>query len=141
MSSPVATQQHIAPSRAEPLNDHLRLSLADHGVGFIVPAGARFAGELDLPCGALVHGVLHGRIRCEQGSLIFAPGSEFAGEAHADMVYVCGEVKSQRSSAPSVITGKMLVSVSRSATGRAQLASKQFAICSSRFAGTMHSLD
>jgi hypothetical protein len=47
MSSPVATQQHIAPSRAEPLNDHLRLSLADHGVGFIVPAGARFAGELD----------------------------------------------------------------------------------------------
>jgi hypothetical protein len=44
MSSPVATQQHIAPSRAEPLNDHLRLSLADHGVGFIVPAGAGGGG-------------------------------------------------------------------------------------------------
>lgn len=140
MNTPVVQHQQDA-AVAEPLADHLRLNLAEHGIAFVMPRGARFAGTLDLPCGALIHGVVQGRIRCEQGSLVFAPGSEFAGEAEANMVYLCGDVKSQRTGAPTVITGKTLLSVGKTATGRAQLSARQFAICTSRFAGTMQTIE
>ncbi|MEJ8837687.1 polymer-forming cytoskeletal protein [Ramlibacter sp. AN1133] len=133
-SSVPAPAPHLAP-------DVLRVDLQQHNVCFVLPVGATLAGDLDLPGGALIYGSVKGRIRCAEGSLVFAQGSSFCGKAEAPMIYVCGTVRSVGSSEPSDLRGALMIAVSSTAVGRATLTSRQFAIHSKTFAGTMRSLE
>ncbi len=76
----------------------LALSIKDHDICFVVPAGARIdAHRLDLPGGILVLGALRGRVFCASGSAIIAAGGEFQGELDAVNIYVEGKITSARS--------------------------------------------
>lgn len=127
-------------AHVQPPDDALRLDLEEHGIGFILPRGASLKGDLDLPGGALIFGAVHGRIRCKQGTLILAQGSDFSGKAEATMVYICGTVRSISKTEPSEIQGAVMVAVSSTAAGRASLISRQFAIHTRTFAGKLHTL-
>lgn len=125
----------------QPVDDALRLDLIEHSVCFVLPKGSRFSGDLELPGGALIFGAVHGRIRCKEGSLVLAEGSDFMGKAEAPMVYICGTVRQQPKSEPTEITGSLMVAVSNTAVGRAVLTSRQFAIHSRTFAGQMRAIE
>lgn len=132
---PVRTAE-AQPPAVQPV----QLELQQHGVCFVLPRDARFSGELDLPGGALIFGHVQGRIRCQQGSLVLAQGSVFAGKAEAGMVYVCGIVRPMGNGQPSEITGSLALAVSATASGRAKLTSRSFSIHSRTFAGQIHDL-
>lgn len=119
----------------------LTLSLAEHGIGFVLPAGSKIEGDLTLPCGALIHGTVHGSVRCLKGSLVMAAGSELAGRAEASLVYLCGRVRSLYEGQPTEVVGQLMVAVSRQATGRAVLHGRQFAIHNAKFAAQLRPLD
>lgn len=136
------TLMNDAPPAAmpRPMDDTLRLNLIEHTVCFVLPKGARFSGDLELPGGALIFGAVQGRIRCKEGSLVLAEGSEFMGKADAPMVYICGTVR-QQPTEPTEITGALMVAVSNTASGRAVLTSRQFAIHSRTFAGQLRTIE
>lgn len=97
MNAPASPSQTEAPSGSRlPLKLRaLDLSLKEHEICFVVPAGARIdAHRLDLPGGILVLGALRGRVFCSQGSAIIAAGGEFQGEIDAVDIYVEGRVTS-----------------------------------------------
>lgn len=90
---------------------HLRplsLSIREHNICFVVPAGARIdAVRLDLPGGILVLGALRGQVFCSHGSAIIAAGGEFQGDIEACDIYVEGKVTSPKnSSRPSRLTAR-----------------------------------
>lgn len=75
----------------------LSLSIKEHDICFVVPAGARIdAHRLDLPGGILVLGALRGSVFCSQGSAIIARGAEFQGELDATNIYVEGRITSPK---------------------------------------------
>lgn len=99
-----ARQQELAPMD-RPLDSasgkpHLRplsLSIREHNICFVVPAGARIdATRLDLPGGILVLGALRGQVFCSHGSAIIAAGAEFQGEIEACDIYVEGKITSPK---------------------------------------------
>lgn len=76
---------------------HLNLSIKDHDICFVVPAGSKIdAHRLDLPGGILILGALRGRVFCASGSAIVAAGGEFQGDLDAVNVYVEGKVTSAK---------------------------------------------
>lgn len=75
----------------------LSLSIKEHDICFVVPAGARIdAHRLDLPGGILVLGALRGSVFCSSGSAIIAKGAEFQGELNAANIYVEGRITSPK---------------------------------------------
>lgn len=141
MTAALAQRQPTPPGHVQPVDDALRLDMAEHSICFVLPKGGVLTGDLDLPGGALIYGSLSGRIRCRDGSLILAEGSEFVGKAEAPLTYICGTVRSIAKGQASEITGSALVAVSSTAGGRATLISRQFAIHSRTFAGVMRSIE
>lgn len=86
-----------ADSFADPLSLRtMELSMRDHHICFVVPAGAKIdAFVLDLPGGMLVLGALRGKVNCAMGSIIIAKGGEFQGSAEATDIFIEGKVTSQ----------------------------------------------
>jgi len=76
----------------------LDLSLKEHEICFVVPAGAKIdANTLDIPGGILILGALRGKVFCSRGSAIIASGGEFQGEMDAENIYVEGIITSSKS--------------------------------------------
>jgi hypothetical protein len=91
-----------AASAEEQSKTHLRplsLSIREHDICFVVPAGSRIdATRLDLPGGILILGALRGQVFCSHGSAIIAAGAEFQGEIEACDIYVEGKITSPKAS-------------------------------------------
>lgn len=89
-----------APFSDDQTKSHLRplsLSIREHDICFVVPAGARIdATRLDLPGGILILGALRGQVFCSHGSAIVAAGAEFQGEIEACDIYIEGKVTSPK---------------------------------------------
>ncbi|MES2977736.1 MAG: polymer-forming cytoskeletal protein [Pseudomonadota bacterium] len=74
----------------------LEISMRDHQICFVVPAGSRIeAFTLDLPGGILVLGALRGKVTCAAGNAIIAHGGEFQGSLDAADVYIEGRISSR----------------------------------------------
>jgi len=97
-----ASRPPSAPSFDGQTKGHLRplsLSIREHDICFVVPAGARIdAVRLDLPGGILILGALRGQVFCSHGSAIVAAGAEFQGEIEACDIYVEGKITSPKTS-------------------------------------------
>jgi hypothetical protein len=119
----------------------LVLDFEQHSICFVVPKGAIMSGDFNIPGGALIYGTLRGRIFCHEGSLVLAPGSDFAGKAEAPQIYVNGTVRAPSKGETSELIGSILVAVSRDAIGRAKLTSRAFAIHSQTFGGQLVSIE
>jgi hypothetical protein len=131
-----------APTPASvPVPGTLVLDMQKHGICFVVPLGALVEGDFSIPGGALIYGKMRGRIMCHEGSLILAPGSDFAGKAEASQIYINGVVRPITSDKVSEFKGNMLIAVSQEAQGRANLTSRMFAIHSRKFAGNLTTID
>lgn len=139
MSSPAFPE--LAGTQRLPEAGALSLDLQQHSICFVLPKGATARGDLDIPGGALIYGTLHGRIRCREGSLILAAGSDFAGKAEAVQIYVNGTVRALVKGETSELHGSNLVAVSREAVGRANLSARTFAIHSRTFGGKLVALE
>lgn len=128
-------------SAIPPLKD-LVLNLREHGVCFVVPAGANIScADLDLPGGALVQGRLTGRVICRSGSLIVTRGGEFCGQVDADRVYIEGRVFPSADGQVSKIKGRRLVAISEKAEGSADLFSQAFAVHTQAFSASFTTLE
>lgn len=116
----------------------ISLDIADHEIGFIVPAGARMQGRLHLPCGALILGEFVGEILCARGSLIIKNGARARLIGEADRVYVEGNVASltldadtkdaDQGPSRSVLIGRQVVAAASSAECNADMYAPQFAV-------------
>lgn len=77
----------------------LSLSLKEHNICFVVPAGAKIdAHRMDLPGGILILGALRANVFCASGSAIVAAGGEFQGDLDAVDIYIEGKITSPKSS-------------------------------------------
>lgn len=86
-----------APSRPAAHTKTLTLSLQEHDICMVIPAGARIDGHrLDLPGGVLILGALRGTVHCAKGSAIIAAGGEFQGDLEAENIYIEGRVTSSK---------------------------------------------
>ena len=119
----------------------LSLDLRQHNICFVLPEGATIANaDVTLPGGALIYGKFTGRIICHEGSLIIPKGSSFAGKAEAQQIYVEGTIRDLPSGEPTTLVGHLLIAVSEHAIGKADLASRAFAIHATNFGGRFRTL-
>lgn len=118
-------------------SDVINLDIVNHEISFIVPVGAQIAGEVLLPGGALICGKFSGKIKSSRGSIIIANGAVFEGEAEADSVYIAGSVRNYKidgsRSVVSKILGHVLIAVSLTAEGQADLRGGSFSVNSGKF--------
>lgn len=120
----------------------LDLNLREHGICFVVPAGAVIQGAvLDLPGGALIHGRFSGSILCRSGSLIVSRSGVLCGQVDADRVYIDGRVSPTIDGKIPMIKGRRLVAISEAAEGGANLFSQAFAVHTHTFTATYTTLD
>lgn len=76
-------------------NSVIELSLRDHNIGMVIPAGDVVdGGTMRLSGGILILGALRGKVTCANGSAIVAAGGEFQGDLDALSVYVEGKITS-----------------------------------------------
>lgn len=118
----------------------IKLSLQEHNVGMILPAGGRIEGRMSLPTGALIAGDFIGDILCETGSVIIAAKARFRGTIEADRIYIEGEVSSS-SERRSMLIGRQLIAGSSFARINADLYAKTFALHKAKVWGCLHALE
>lgn len=117
----------------------LNFDIKEHGVVFVLPAEAILDGTIKLEGGALILGKFSGNIKCNTGSLIFAPDSYFSGHAEADKIYIGGKI-GQPTKGESSLMARVMMAISSDASVRANIASRLFAINSSNVFGSMRTL-
>ena len=119
----------------------ITLSLRDHHIAFTLPYGARFDGQLLLPCGALIHGDFVGDLFCETGSVLIKKGARFSGQIEADNIYIEGEVLPVSDKKRSIVVARSLVAGSSSSRINADIYSPSFAVHKSKIWGSLHTLE
>lgn len=122
------TRTHSTP---ENVREKLHLSLREHNVGFLVPAGAvlKLEGNTTLPHGALIAGKLVGNIECKDGSVIVL--GEHVGNISANRVYVEGSVTAHE------ILARDLFGAGRSARIQANVFAGSYATYNPSIRGTL----
>ena len=116
------------------------LSLREHQITFVLPAGARLVGDLDLPNGGLIIGEFIGDVHCRgEGSLIIEKKGHVRGRIVANRIYVKGRVSS--GATPSQLVGRTLVAVSAGSEVTADVFAGTTKIASSAFNGMIHTID
>jgi hypothetical protein len=130
------TQSHQA---GRPATHDIALTLRNHNVTFILPAGARLVGDLDLANGGVILGEVIGNITCGQGSLIVDAKGHVRGRIEADRIYVAGRVSSGEQ--PSQLIGRKLVAAGNASTVQADIFTPSCSVDRAAFNGTIHTLD
>ncbi|WP_371436235.1 polymer-forming cytoskeletal protein [Polaromonas sp.] len=75
--------------------ESLELSLSDHRICMVIPAGSKIdALTMDLQGGLLILGALRASVTCATGSVIIAKGGEFQGSLKANDVIIEGRITS-----------------------------------------------
>jgi cytoskeletal protein CcmA (bactofilin family) len=123
----------------EPDIKMIQVDLREHGIMFVLPANGKITGDIELPGGALIQGVVFGKVTCARGSLILAPGSKFSGHAEADKIYVGGTVCVNDGKFSSLVA-RLLMAISSEAVVHADISSRTFAINSKNVYGSMKTL-
>jgi hypothetical protein len=134
------TQDPLLPSSGVPSRE-ISLSLREHNVSFVLPAGAKMEGNLVTPGGVMIYGELVGDVFCESGSFIVMPGAAYRGIAEADCVYVSGTVASSAGRKRSALVSRNLLAASKDAQIDADLFAQSFALHKARVWGQLHALD
>lgn len=142
MSTSTATTDNYRPAAAD---GDLSLSLQDHRIGMVIPAGARIVGTLELPTGVLVRGAVSGSIACNEGSVVVAEGGHVTGNIEADRIYIEGDVGPpfdgvDDGEPPVRCVASELIAVAEGAQVRSNLMAPAFSIHSDAIKGQLETL-
>lgn len=124
---------------AEAEVNSLKFDLKEHNVIFVLPANSSISGHIVVPGGALIQGKLVGSINCTGGSLIFAPGSVFSGNAEADKIYVGGNIATPKNGESNLIS-RSLIAISMDGVVHANITARMFSVNSKNVFGRMKTL-
>lgn len=118
-----------ADAAAQQPGDQLILSLQEHNIHFVLPAGVRLeAAKLESQCGVLIQGVFVGDIICKTGSLIIAREGTVAGNVSADAIYIEGTLLPPRAGERIKAVGRQLIAASSLARINADLHAQAFSL-------------
>lgn len=81
-----------AAPRTPVANEALTLSIAEYGIGMVIPPGGEFDGNLKIDCGVVIFGFFKGTLECEKGTVVIHEGGRFIGRLVAHRIIVAGTV-------------------------------------------------
>lgn len=96
----IQTAQVASPQRGEaaasaspaPPSADLTLSIAEYGIGMVIPPSAELTGSLKLDCGVVIYGSFRGVLECRKGAVVVPEGGRFSGRMTADRIVIAGKI-------------------------------------------------
>ena len=118
----------------------LVLSIRDHDISFVVPAGTRMEARAALPGGALICGEFTGELLSQHGSIVIAAGATVQGTLEADNIYIEGDVSSSPTKL-SILIARNLIAAGAAARIHANLFANVWNLNRPKLWGQIHTFD